>query len=91
MISSLKRENVFMFHRCEDGTIDYRHPSNETYGASFDVLIKEHFGLHSLISQSVIEEIREQLKQGDNHARQWIEAHLGKSPEKAYLMKKLAQ
>ena len=91
MISSLKRENVFMFHRCEDGTIDYRHPSNETYGASFDVLIKEHFGLHSLISQSVIEEIREQLKQGDSHARQWIEAHLGKSPEKAYLMKKLAQ
>ncbi len=91
MISSLKRENVFMFHRCEDGTVDYRHPSNETYGASFDVLIKEHFGLHSLISQSVVKEIREQLKQGDSHARQWIAEHLGKSPEKAYLMKRLDQ
>lgn len=91
MMSSLKRDNVFMFQRCEDGTIDYKHPSNETYGASFDVLIKQHFGLHSLISQSVIKEIREQLKQGDSHARQWIEQNLGMSPEKAYLMKRLSQ
>lgn len=91
MISSLNRENVFMFQRCQAGNIDYRHPSNETYGASFDVLIKEHFGLHSLISQSVVEEIREQLKQGDSHARSWIEERLGKSPEKAYLLKRLAQ
>ncbi|MFL7025218.1 AAA family ATPase [Enterovibrio norvegicus] len=91
MISSLKRENVLMFSRCEDGTIDYRRPTKETYGASFDVLIKQHFGLHSLISQTVVEEIREQLKQGDSHAREWIEQNLGMSPEKAYLMKKLTQ
>lgn len=91
MISSLKRENVLMFSRCEDGTIDYSRPTKETYGASFDVLIKQHFGLHSLISQTVVEEIREQLKQGDSHARQWIEQNLGMSPEKAYLMKKLTQ
>lgn len=39
---------------------------NETYGASFDVLIKDLFDLRSLISQSVIDEIRVQLKQGND-------------------------
>ena len=64
---------------------------NETYGSSFDVLIKDLFGLHSLISQSVINEIRKQLNKGDEHALAWIESNLGLSPEKAYLIRKLSK
>ncbi|WP_067222754.1 hypothetical protein [Marinomonas gallaica] len=64
---------------------------SETYGASFDVLIKDLFDLRSLISQSVIDEIREQLKHGDDHSREWIEANLGLSAEKAYLIRKLSR
>jgi len=91
MVSSLKRNNVYQFCRDDDGLIDMKVAQNETYGASFDVLIKDLFDLRSLISQSVIDEIREQLKQGDEHAREWIEANLGLSAEKAYLIRKLSQ
>jgi len=54
------------------------------------VIIKEYFGLKSLISHSVIDEIREQLKLGDAQAKQWIEDNLGLSAERAYLIKKLS-
>lgn len=91
MISSLKRNNVYQFCRNDNGLIDMKVAQNETYGASFDVLIKDLFDLRSLISQSVIDEIREQLKQGDNQAREWIEANLGLSAEKAYLIRKLTE
>jgi len=91
MISSLKKNNVYQFFRENNGLIDMQVAQKETYGSSFDVLIKDLFDLRSLISQSVIDEIREQLKQGDNHAREWIEANLGLSAEKAYLIRKLSQ
>lgn len=91
MISSLKRNNVYQFRRNDNGLIDMRVVQNETYGASFDVLIKDLFELRSLISQGVIDEIRKQLKQGDEHAKNWIEQHLGLSAEKAYLIRKLSQ
>lgn len=90
MVSSLKRNNVYQFRRDDNGLINMKVAQNETYGASFDVLIKDLFELRSLISQSVIDDIREQLKQGDSHAKDWIEKNLGLSAEKAYLIKKLS-
>jgi predicted ATPase len=91
MISSLKRSNVFQFSRDDRNLISMRLVTQETFGASFDVLIKVLFELRSLISQSVVKEIREQLKQGDEHAKNWIEQNLGASPEKAYLIRKLSK
>ncbi|QQK58073.1 AAA family ATPase [Shewanella sp. LC6] len=88
MISSLHQQSVFMFKRNEDRTIGYRPPSEETYGASFDVLIKQFFGLESLISHSVVEEIRRRIREDEHGVVEWLET-LGKSPEKAYLIKKL--
>ncbi|MFW2563102.1 AAA family ATPase [Acinetobacter baumannii] len=90
MISSLKKENVFFFERNHKGLIDLKPVNEETYGASFDVIIKRYFGLRSLISHSVIDEIRAQLEHGDAHAKQWIEDNLGLSAERAYLIKKLS-
>ncbi|WP_462167617.1 AAA family ATPase [Pseudoalteromonas sp. GB43] len=91
MVSSLKRSNVFLFSRKGKEEINFQPVQKETYGASFDVLIKGFFELRSLISQSVIDEIREQLKKGDAHAKEWIEDNLGLSAEKAYLIRKLSQ
>lgn len=91
MISSLKKENVFFFERNHNGLIDLKPVEEETYGASFDVIIKRYFGLRSLISHSVIDEIREQLELGDAHAKQWIESNLGLSAERAYLIEKLSE
>lgn len=90
MISSLKKENVFFFERNHNGLIDLKPVNEETYGASFDVIIKRYFGLRSLISHSVIDEIRAQLEHGDAYAKQWIEDNLGLSAERAYLIKKLS-
>lgn len=89
MVSSLKRNNVYQFSRDGSGLIDMKVAENETYGASFDVLTKDLFGLHSLISQTVINEIRKQLNKGDGHALAWIQNNLGLSAERAYLIKKL--
>ncbi|EGQ8496067.1 AAA family ATPase [Vibrio alginolyticus] len=91
MISSLQREDVLLFERDDNGVTHMKQIDSQTYGASFDVLIKKHFGLQSLISQTVIEEIREQLKKGDAQALEWINEHLGMSPEKAHLVRKLSQ
>lgn len=89
MISSLKKESVYHFKRGFDGLVGAEKVATETYGASFDVIIKDLFDLRSLISQSVIDDIREELNKGNAHASQWIQNNLGLSAEKAYLIRKL--
>ena len=94
MVSSLKREDVLFFERDTNGAINMCPVDCQTYGASFDVLIKEFFGLRSLISQTVVEKVKEQLPENDDAeslaaARQWVEQNLGDSMEKAYLLRKL--
>ncbi|ELB2802851.1 AAA family ATPase [Vibrio alginolyticus] len=94
MISSLKREDVLFFERDEHGKILMEPIGAQTYGSSFEVLIKKHFGLRSLISQTVVEAVKEHLPKDDHQAsiqeaREWIENNLGDSMEKAYLLRKL--
>lgn len=93
LISSLKKENVYRFERT-DNVVTMWPAESETYGASFDVLIKEYFGLKSLISQTAVDEILEKLN--DNNLskaerRDWIEENIGDSSEKAYLLRRLAE
>jgi predicted ATPase len=87
-ISSLPEQDVYCFRRL-DNNIIMEAPPAQTYGASFDVLVKQHFGLKSLISQSAVEKIREKIEEGDEEALRWIKENLGMSSEKAYLLKKL--
>lgn len=94
MISSLKRENVFFFERNDMGYISMEPVSSQTYGTSFDILVKNHYGLRSLISQTVVEDVKNRLPEDNDPeavivARRWIEENLGDSMEKAYLLRKL--
>lgn len=94
MISSLKRENVFFFERNDMGCISMEPVSSQTYGTSFDILVKNHYGLRSLISQTVVEDVKNRLPEGNDPeaiiaARYWVEKNLGESMEKAYLLRKL--
>ncbi|OJI56821.1 AAA family ATPase [Vibrio vulnificus] len=94
MVSSLKREDVMFFERTDNGLIQMKPVDSQTYGASFEVLIKNHFGLRSLISQTVVEAVKEYLPKDERPeslaaAREWIEENLGDSMEKAYLLRKL--
>lgn len=91
LISSLHREAVYHFEKI-DGQSIMTSPSSETFGASFEVLIKKFFGLRSAISQTAVDEIRRHLDNNDldtAHKRQWIEEQLGESMERAYLLKRL--
>lgn len=94
MVSSLKKENVFLFERDERNLISMEPAESQTYGASFELLIKSFYGLRSLMSQTVVEEVRKRLPRDDDAqsasvARQWVEENLGDSMEKAYLLRKL--
>lgn len=94
MVSSLKKEDVLFFERDDRGEIQMQPIGSQTYGASFEVLIKNHFGLRSLISQTVVEAVKEYLPKDERPeslaaAREWIEENLGDSMEKAYLLRKL--
>ncbi|PYF79900.1 putative AbiEii toxin of type IV toxin-antitoxin system [Marinomonas alcarazii] len=94
MVSSLKKENVLFFNRDDEGVIHMGPVDSQTYGASFEVLIKQHFGLKSLISQTVVEAVKEYLSQHSGPEEEaltieWIKGNLGDSMEKAYLLRKL--
>lgn len=92
LVSSLQKENVFNFERSPDGAISMLPVPSQTYGASFDVLIKRFFGLNSLISQTAVDEIKEKLASGDNQeAKLWIENNVGESMERAYLLRRLEE
>ncbi len=83
-----------LVNRYRPGFIRMNRAENQTYGASFDVLIKEYFNLKSLISQTVVEDIKTHLPKGDSQeeketARVWLNENLGESMEKAYLLRKL--
>lgn len=67
-------------------------PEGETFGASFDVLIKKHFNLRATISETAVHEIREQLANPQLTTQQklgWLEESVGESMERAYLINKL--
>lgn len=91
LVSSLPREAIFHFEKT-DGTTVMGAPASETFGASFDVLIKKHFDLRATISETAIQEIRgkladQDLSQEDKLA--WLEGSVGDSMERSYLINKL--
>ncbi|OOW73092.1 hypothetical protein Xmar_14215 [Xanthomonas axonopodis pv. martyniicola] len=67
-------------------------PASETFGASFDVLIKKHFDLKAAISDTAISEIRSKLDSSQMSTHQkiaWLTESLGDSMERSYLIKRL--
>lgn len=91
LVSSLPREAVFHFKKINDAT-EMTNPPGETFGASFDVLIKKHFNLRATISETAVQDIREQLANPQLTTEQkleWLEESVGESMERSYLINKL--
>jgi hypothetical protein len=91
LVSSLPREAVFHFKKI-DGVTDMTNPPGETFGASFEVLIKKHFNLRATISETAVQEIRERLENPQLTTEQkleWLEDSVGESMERSYLINKL--
>jgi hypothetical protein len=91
LVSSLPREAIFHFGKT-NGMTSMTTPPSETFGASFDVLIKKHFHLKAAISETAVQEIRERLadQSMSNDAKlTWLETSVGDSIERSYLINKL--
>lgn len=90
LVSSLRRESVFHFEKV-DGSTRMGSPAGETFGASFDVLIKKHFDLNATISETAIREIRLKLADpdvSDQEKFDWLSESLGDSMERSFLVNK---
>jgi predicted ATPase len=91
LVSSLPREAVFHFKKV-NGATEMTNPPGETFGASFDVLIKKHFNLRATISETAVQDIREHLANPQLTPEQklrWLEESVGESMERSYLINKL--
>jgi predicted ATPase len=92
LVSSLPHEAIFHFEKV-DGKTTMSIPASETFGASFDVLIKKHFNLKATISETAIQEIRGTLASPELTTQQkiaWLEQSVGDSMERSYLIHKLS-
>lgn len=91
LVSSLPRQAIFHFEKVDRMT-SMTTPASETFGASFDVLIKKHFHLRAAISETAIQEIRERLADQSLSTEDklaWLETSVGDSIERSYLINKL--
>lgn len=95
LVSSLKKEDVYFFERADEGAISMNSADSQTYGASYEVLTKKFYKLTSLMPQTVIKAIKDNLPSNQNpdksKAKKWIEENLGESMEKAYLLIRLSE
>jgi predicted ATPase len=91
LVSSLPRQAIFHFEK-SDGMTTMNTPASETFGASFDVLIKKHFDLKAAISETAIQEIRETLANENMTSPEkvaWLQNSVGESMERSYLINRL--
>jgi len=80
IVSDTPSENVFIFKRIDKDKIEVYPPSQETYGASFNNILKMAFDLNETISDESLNKIEILLKENDpNIIKAGIEG-LGDSP-----------
>lgn len=88
--SDMRREQVVVFKRTTDGP-EARNPANETFGASFDRILKDCFGVEPPISQVARDEIKRLSQEGDAKEIEEALPSIGASVQKALLIDRLNQ
>jgi len=89
--SDMRREQVIKFRRTGTGSIEARNPVNETFGTSFDRILKDCFEVEPPISQMARDEIRGLSARADVNEIEKALPTIGSSVEKAFLVDKLEQ
>lgn len=84
VVSSCHSRNVIKFER-QDEKIMCRQPSRETYGGTFERLLKELFGLTSSISEYSKDRLAEIIETGDIDEMELAAAEFAESSEKRRL------
>lgn len=88
--SDMRRKHVVIFRRRE-GVIDARNPTNETFGTSFDRLLKDCFDVEPPISKVALKEIDRLMKEGDAEEIERALPEIGASVQKAFLIDHMEQ
>ena len=84
IVSGSKGANVYKFTR-EGGKIDCKPVDYETYGASFDFLLKNLFSIDSMIDESARNEMESILKRDDLEEMEEAVGEFAESREKRRL------
>lgn len=88
--SDMRREQVIIFERTATG-ITVSNPPNETFGSSFDRILKDCFAIDPPISQVARNEIDRLMNEGSVSEITSALKNLGASVEKAFLIDHLNQ
>ncbi len=88
--SDMRREQVIVFKRTEHG-IEARNAANQTFGASFDRILKDCFEIEPPISQMARDEINRLIEDGGVQEIEQALPNIGASVEKAFLIDHLNQ
>jgi restriction system-associated AAA family ATPase len=90
VISDCKAQNVYIFkRRKDDGGVEASSPKNETYGASFDRLLEDVFGVKPPVARKSLSELRRLQQEGTKEEIEKSLAEFGDSPVKFYLYQRL--
>ncbi|MBD8140203.1 restriction system-associated AAA family ATPase [Frigoribacterium sp. CFBP 13605] len=88
--SDMQREHVIILKKSDEGVIA-RNPVNETFGASFDRILKDCFDIEPPISQVAQNEIGRLMREEDADEIEKALPRIGASVEKAFLVDHLNQ
>jgi restriction system-associated AAA family ATPase len=88
--SDMKRDNVLIFEKSDNGVRVRRHEI-ETFGTTFDTILDECFNVRPPMSEVPRREIADLMKSDDREQIKAGIARLGDSVEKVFLMDRLAQ
>lgn len=88
--SDMRREQVIILKRSELG-VTARNPTNETFGASFDRILKDCFDVEPPISTLALDEIARLMSKADAQEIEEALPRIGASVEKAFLIDRLNQ
>lgn len=84
IVSGSRKSNVYKFER-DGATIKFASIDFETYGASFDVLLKKLFSIESLIDQSAKAQLQKIIKRGKVEEMKTAIGEFAESKEKRKL------
>jgi hypothetical protein len=90
IISDCKAKNVYIFRRNQSGRgIEALPPKEETYGASFDHLLEDVFGVKPPVARQSLGELRQLQQKGTKEEIEEQLDEFGDSSVKFYLYQKL--
>lgn len=89
--SDLRREQVHVFSKTDEGRVSVEKPTVETYGAAFDRILEHCFKVRPPISQLARDEIKRLMESGTTEELRTAIDTLGSSFEKAFLSDRLRQ